>query len=128
MWMLFHRKAKTRVVRGGETFVQRCPECGLDARFHEVEVTEKFGVFFVDVVGDRQRAFLCSNCEEVFDAKDELPGDSRPALPSPQQLAREAKISEQERVAAERARREAVEAKAKQIDDELAALKKRMGR
>jgi len=52
MWVLFHRNAKTRPVRGGNSFVEVCPECGKHATFVEVEVTESFGVFFVDLVGD----------------------------------------------------------------------------
>ena len=53
--MLFHRRAGTKVVRGGQTFVERCPTCEKPTRFREIEVNESFGVWFVDVVGDKER-------------------------------------------------------------------------
>jgi uncharacterized C2H2 Zn-finger protein len=126
MWLLFHRNAKTKVLADGETFVEKCPECGRRATFQEVEVSESFGVFFVDLVGDRERAFRCSACGDVFDLKDRgLPAAKTKTL---DELAEEARIDEQRRLVAAEARKEAAEAKAVRIDDELAELKKRMGR
>jgi len=130
MWLLFHHNAKTRSVPDGESFVDKCPECGKRATFHEVELTENVGLFFVDLVGDKQRAFRCGACGDVFDLKDR---ESSPELEAPPaksaaELAREARVAEQRRLESERARREAAEAKANQIEDELADLKKRMGR
>jgi uncharacterized C2H2 Zn-finger protein len=123
MWMLFHRNAKTRAVRDGETFVETCPECGVRATFNEVEISESFGVFFVDLVGDKERAFRCGACGEVFDLKDREPAAEAPAKPS-KSLAELEREQEQER----QRRREAAERKAVQIEDELAELKKRLGR
>src|SRR5262249_41387164 len=65
MWLLFHRNAKTRVVRDGQSFIETCPECGRRARFDEVEVSESYGVFFVDLVGDKQRKYRCGACGDV---------------------------------------------------------------
>jgi rubredoxin len=109
-------------VRGGESFVETCPECGKRAKFVEVEISESFGLFFVDVVGDKERAFRCSACGETFDLK-EKPA-SAPA-PAPAKSAAEL---ERERARAEQQRRETAEAKAVRIEDELAELKKRLGR
>jgi rubredoxin len=125
MWLLFHRNAKTRPVRGGDSFVETCPECGKRATFVEVEVTESFGVFFVDLIGDKERAYRCSACGETFDLKDQRPAGAppKPAPPakSAAELARERELAEQQH-------REKTRAKAVQIEDELAELKKRMGR
>ncbi len=123
MWLLFHRKAKTRTVPGGERFTDTCPDCNARATFTEVEVTEKLGMFFVDVVGDTQRAFRCSSCEAVFDRKDDgAPAPSPPVeQKSAKQLAREAQEREAKRA-------EATERLTAKIDDELAELKKRLGR
>ena len=127
MWLLFHRNAKTRAVRGGETFVQECTECRVDARFVEVEIEENVGVWFVDVIGDTSRAYKCTSCGAVFDAKDEADAPAAaPAKPLPP--AKSAKELEIERLKAELARREQARAKATRVDDELAELKKRMGR
>ena len=78
MWLLHGRK-KTKKVKGGQTLHQRCPDCGADATFHEVEITTSAGAFFVDVVSDTERAFACSECDEVFDLRDtELPSGDVP--------------------------------------------------
>jgi hypothetical protein len=122
MWLLFHRNAKTRPVRDGHTLIETCPECGKRATFVEVEISENFGLFFVDLIGDKQRAYRCSACGETFDLKDQTPA----ALPAPPQ--KSAAELERERVAAQREKQAAAEAKANRIDDELAELKKRMGR
>jgi uncharacterized C2H2 Zn-finger protein len=121
MWLLFHRNAKTRTVRDGESFVETCPECGKRTTFREVELTENFGMFFVDIVGDKERAFRCGGCGEVFDLKDRAPEAPMVSQKSLAEL-------EREQVIAERRRREVAEAKAVRIEDELAELKKRMGR
>ncbi|HEY4182451.1 MAG TPA: hypothetical protein VGM90_36720 [Kofleriaceae bacterium] len=82
MWFLFHRNAKTRTVRDGESFAQECPECKATARFVEVEIEENVGVWFVDVVGDTSRAFKCTGCGNVFDGKDKPTALSRSSAPS----------------------------------------------
>lgn len=129
MWLLFHRNAKTRPVPDGETFVDTCPECGKRARFCEVEVSENFGMFFVDLVGDKERAFRCSACGETFDLKDR----EQAALPAPPpktaaELARERAQLERQRALDDQRHSELAEAKANRIEDELAELKKRAGR
>jgi hypothetical protein len=129
MWMLFHRKAGTKAVRGGETFVETCPECGKRATFHEVELTESYGAFFVDLVSDKERAFKCGSCGETFDLKDR--GEAAPAArptKSLDELVEEQRLDEERRRIAAEERKRAAEAKAVRIDDELAELKKRMGR
>jgi len=125
MWLLFHRNAKTRPVRGGDSFVETCPECGKRATFVEVEITESFGVFFVDLAGDKERAYRCGACGETFDLKDQ---STAKAPPKPARPAKSAAELARERELAEQQRRETARAKAVQIEDELAELKKRMGR
>src|SRR6185295_1618226 len=129
MWLMFHHRAKTKVVEGGDTFVETCPECGRRARFDEVEVCESVGVFFIDLIDDKERKFRCSACANVFDLRDDEP-QQKPALPtkSAQQLERERNAEQMRRLAAERDARERAEAKANRIEDELAELKKRLGR
>ena len=119
--MLFHRRAGTKVVRGGQTFVERCPTCEKPTRFREIEVNESFGVWFVDVVGDKERKYRCDECEDVFDLRDQ--GDPEPeALPEP-------RANRALELAAEQRRRdEAKAAIANRIEDELAELKKRLGK
>lgn len=123
MWLLFHRNAKTRAVPDGKSFVDTCPECDRRATFSEVEITENIGLFFIDILGDKERAYRCGACGGVFDLKDQAPAVAAPAKPQ-----RSAADLERDRVAQQEQLRAAAQAKAIQIDDELAELKKRMGR
>jgi len=125
MWLLFHRNAKTRVVRDGHSFIETCPECGRTARFDEVEVSESYGVFFVDLVGDKQRKYRCSVCGDVFDLQGE---PDQPPAKSARELARDRAAAEARQAADAEQRRAQAEVKANRIEDELAELKKRLGR
>lgn len=129
MWLLFHRNAKTKTVRDGHSFVDTCPECRTSRTFHEVEVSESFGLFFVDLIGDKERAYRCGGCGGVFDLRDQ---PAKPAIAAKPAAAVAATVSredvERQRAAEAQRRREAAEAKSVQIEDELAALKKRLGR
>jgi hypothetical protein len=149
MWMLVHRNAKTRLVAGGRSFLEVCPECGRKVRFDEVEITKSYGVFFIDLLDDKERKYRCSACHEVFDLRDEPDSATSARAEAACQADREAERAADARRAAEtdrlreRARAQAVqdraaqdraaqaraaEAKAARIEDELAELKKRMGR
>jgi len=130
MWMLFHHRSKTKPVADGETFTQRCPSCDKTAEFHEVEVSQGVGAFFVDLVEDRERAYRCGACGDTFDVADQAPDQSLDleSLPSPEEIEASQKAERQRLAAAAQARREIAERKANQIEDELAAIKRRLGR
>lgn len=119
MWFLFHHKSGAHTVPGGETFVEHCPTCQRETKFEEVEVGEKLGVFFIDVVSDKERAFRCRVCGDVFDLRDKPA-----AAPAPKPAARTAAQLTEER----REREAETAAKAVRIEDELAELKRRMGK
>jgi rubredoxin len=74
MWLLVHRNAKTRLVAGGRSFLEVCPECGRKARFDEIEITKSYGVFFIDLLDDKEHKYRCSACHEVFDRRDDADG------------------------------------------------------
>jgi hypothetical protein len=115
MWLIAHRKASTKVVPDGETFNEVCPTCRQRTRFVEVVCSEKYGVFFaVDIFGDEERAFRCTACGDIFDLKED-----EPEMPAPKREPVPAKP------AVDRA---AIARMEKKIDDELAELKRRLGR
>ncbi|MGE0546257.1 MAG: hypothetical protein AB7O24_23895 [Kofleriaceae bacterium] len=120
MWLLFHRSGKSRPVSGGHSFVETCPECRQRATFREVEISEGFGLFFIDLVSDKETAYRCGNCGETFDLKDQ---PSAPVTP-----VRSAAARERQRAAEQEQRQQLAEDKAARIEDELAELKKRLGR
>ena len=117
MLWLFTGKTRTRSVPDGATMREHCPSCGRTSTFHEVEVTTSGGVFFIDLLSDTSRAWRCDRCGDVFDQRDE-PAKAPP--PKPRDLL-ETLESDRARRESDRARRDA------QVEDELAALKKRLG-
>jgi hypothetical protein len=129
MWLLFHRKGRTRRVAGGQKLRDHCPACRELVTFHEVEITTGYGVFFIDVIKDSERAFACGACNELFDWKDPSPVADREATRAAER-AEAAAAARRQRLAEERAeeRRQRAEARAVRIEDELAELKKRLGR
>lgn len=110
---------------GGRTLMEHCPTCDRTTRLHEVEVTEAVGVWFVDVVDDTERAFRCSECGETFDLREKSAAPANPPPKSGMARVEELAAEQRRRDAAASARRAEVETR---IDDELAELKKRMGR
>ena len=118
MWLLFHRSGGTKVVPGGRTFVEDCPTCERRTRFREIEVSEGFGLFFVDVVKDKERKFRCDECQDVFDLRDQT---AQPPAAPPPAKPKAAPAPEPDRAAA----RERI---ANKIEDELAELKRRIGK
>lgn len=117
MWLLFHQSKRTRAVAGGEQFVDTCPSCQQRATFVEVEFEENVGLFSVDMIGDKQRAFRCSSCLETFERKD-AGDDALPAAPP--------KRVEAPRTPLDR-RRLRARAIAEEIEAELLAIKSRIG-
>jgi hypothetical protein len=128
-WLL-HGRTRTRGVKGGQVLHECCPECKEAATFREVEVTTSAGAFFIDVLSSTDRAFQCSECGEVFDLRDTAGAGAvtgsgaAAALPAP--TAPRDLLAELER---ERAKRETLQAARDQrVDDELAELKRRLGK
>ena len=120
MWFLVHRKGQTKVVPNGQTFTEECPTCQKRTRFVEVAITSQYGVFFVlDMLKDEERAFRCCACGDMFDMKDTDASAAKPAA---------AKPAPTKPVVDVKPDREAVARIEKKIDDELAELKKKMGR
>lgn len=125
MWFLFHRKAQTKAVAGGRELSEQCPTCERRTRFVEVEVTKKYGVWFVDVLNDRETAFRCTGCGEVYELK--VPDEQKAQLEAAAKA--KSQMDRVEEMAAEQRRRDASKVKiAAKIDDELAELKRRMGK
>lgn len=150
MFWLLHGKTKTRAVPGGQTLDDRCPACGHWTTLHEVETTTAAGAFFVDVVSATDRGFRCSHCGEVADLvdTDDPPADAIPraarleparaARPEPARATRPTETPlanpppPRDLLAvleAERADRIIAAAKRDlAVEDELAALKRKLGK
>jgi hypothetical protein len=125
VWFLFTGKSKTKAVADAEVLREHCPVCKRTTDFIEIEVEHSAGVFFVDFMSDKERKFRCCRCGETFDrvieedaADAELPEARVPTG-----------MDRVEQLAAEQRKRDAAKARLEaNLDDELAELKRRMGR
>jgi len=127
MWFVFGRKKKTRAVKGGRRERRKCAECGADATFVEVKVEKTYTAYVAIKLFDTEStAFQCSECGEVMDLGEVEPTEAQKAA----QAKAEAEAAEERRRSiaahAKRARAEAA-AKEADLDDELAAMKARLG-
>jgi hypothetical protein len=124
VFFLFGKKTKHRRVPNGRSERRRCPECGQTALFVEHEEESKVTAYHVvELWSSDDRVFVCSACGEAMDLED----TEAPALTAKE---REAQRATEARAAETRAKEKAKQDKRveKEIDRELAALKKRLGR
>ncbi len=141
MWFLFGRKSKVRPLKDGRRERRKCPDCDADTTFVEVNVEKKYTAYVVvDLFNTESTAFACSECQEVMDFDRTLEPDLSPREKA--KLAKaEAKLEAQRAKAqaeaeAERKRQREAQAKRRQeearaqedaLDDELTAMKARLG-
>lgn len=121
MFFLFGRKSKMRRVSGGRQEKRRCPECEENALFVEHDRASTYTAYLVELWDSSDRVFVCGNCGEAMDLEDTSP--PAPSAAERAKLARAA-ADEAERAAKQRAAERKVQEK--QIDAELAALKRKL--
>ncbi|HWB81973.1 MAG TPA: hypothetical protein VG755_43725 [Nannocystaceae bacterium] len=128
--IIFGRKSKARLVEDGRFEKRRCPECGKTAVFRECLVTNKYHVFFVvDVFDTESTKFACDKCGAVMDLDDTKDPELTEKEKQQQAAiaAKEAEIAAKQRALEQQKMRERDAAKAQGVEDELAAMKKRLG-
>lgn len=133
-FLMFGSKGKARRVPDGQFEKRRCPECGKTTVFRECVVEKTYTAYhFVNLWSSESTKFCCDACGSVMD----LDATLAPELTAREQAQLEAMEAKQAAVAAKQAElerlqaRQAVEsreqAKKKSVDDELAAMKARLG-
>ncbi len=134
MWLLFGSKKKLRSVPGGRRERRDCPSCGRTAEFVECEAESSLDVWFVDVLSDKQRVLVCTACEAQFteEPAEEAPRPPRPrtvehAPPARGEMGAAARAFGAQRAAPAPPPKRAAPS-SREIDDRLAALKRKMGR
>jgi hypothetical protein len=128
--IIFGRKSKARLVPDGRFEKRRCPECEKTAVFRECLVSHKYHVFFVvDLFDTESTKFACDKCGAVMDLDDTLATELTEKEQQQQAAiaAKEAEIAAKQRQLEQQKARERDAAKARGVDDELAAMKKRLG-
>jgi hypothetical protein len=133
-FLMFGSKGKARRVPDGQFEKRRCPECGKTTVFRECVVEKTYTAYhFVNLWSSESTKFCCDACGAVMD----LDETEAPELSAREQAQLEALEAKQAAIAAKatelerlRAREEAQarkQAREQAVDDELAAMKARLG-
>lgn len=129
-FVMFGRKGKVRRVPDGQFEKRRCPECGKTTVFRECIVKKTYTAYhFVDLWSSESTQFACDACGSVMD----LDETEAPALSAREQAQREAIEAKQAAIEAKQARLEQLQReretqrRQQDIEDELAAMKARLG-
>ena len=132
--LMFGRKGKVRRVVDGEFEKRRCPECGKTTVFRECIVKKTYTAYhFVNLWSSESTQFACDACGSVMDLdqteQPELSAREQAKLDAieAKQAAIEAKQAKLERLQREREAEARAKAQEDAIEDELAAMKKRLG-
>lgn len=127
---MFGSKGKARRVPNGQFEKRRCPECNETTVFRECIVEKTYTAYrFVNLWSSESTQFACDACGSLMDLDDTL----APELSAREQKQLEKIEAKQKAIAAKQAevdrRRREREAAASDaaIDDELAAMKRRLG-
>lgn len=133
-FLMFGSKGKARRVPDGQFEKRRCPECGKTTVFRECVVEKTYTAYhFVNLWSSESTKFCCDACGAVMD----LDATQAPELSAREQAQLEALETKQAAIAAKQAELEQLraqqeaqdrkDARAKSVEDELAAMKARLG-
>lgn len=133
-FLMFGSKGKARRVPDGRFEKRRCPECGKTTVFRECVVEKTYTAYhFVNLWSSESTQFSCDACGSVMDLDATLPAElsakeqgKLEALEA-KQAAIAAKQSELERLRAKQEAAAQQQARAQSVEDELAAMKARLG-
>jgi hypothetical protein len=120
MWLIGGSKTTARKVKDGRSLRRFCADCKAVAVFQEYEVTDKLNAFFVELFATTQRRLICDECGADHDV-DELLAT---AAAGPAGPAAKAALSG----AAPAKRAELPEKPDADVDEMLAALKRKMAK
>lgn len=133
-FLMFGSKGKARRVPDGQFEKRRCPECGKTTVFRECVVEKTYTAYhFVNLWSSESTKFCCDACGAMMDLDatqpPELTAREQAQLEAMEakQAAITAKQAELERLQAKQAAESRKQAREKSVDDELAAMKARLG-
>ena len=124
MFLLFGRKTKFRPLEGGRRVRRRCPECGQEAEILACERVHTYEAYFVGLFDTAKAVWVCSACKEEIELPDALPAGEADA----ERKRKELEAAEQARAARRQQLTDKAEAMKQKVEDELAALKAKLGR
>ena len=125
VFAMFGRKSKAKALRDGRVERRRCPLCGATTDFRECKVEKTYTAYVVvKLWNSESTAFMCTECDEVMDLDDTEPRE-RAQLEAKE--AKEEKIRQKKALLAAKEAERKAEAQEAALDDELAAMKSRLG-
>jgi hypothetical protein len=130
-FVMFGSKGKARRVPDGQFEKRRCPECDKTTVFRECVVEKTFTAYhFIDLWSSKSTQFCCDACGSIMALEKTL----APELSAREQAQLDALAGKQAAIAAKQDQLERQEAQrrkqaqAQSIEDELAAIKARLGK
>jgi hypothetical protein len=114
MWLFGGTKSKTRPIAGGRVGKRYCEGCKAVVTFRECTIADQVHLFFVSLLDTESRRMVCAECGEDHDV-NEFFASERIAVPPKSRAPEKAPASRREPTDGE-------------IDAELAALKRRLGK
>jgi len=133
-FVLFGQKGKVRRVPDGRFEKRRCSECGKTTVFRECVVHKTYTAYLVvDLWSSESTQFRCDACGAVMDLDETEPPElsakeqARLDALAAKQQAVEAKQAKVERLRREREAQRRERDREQSIEDELAAMKARLG-
>lgn len=122
-FLMFGSKGKARRVPNGRCETRRCPECNKTCSFRECLVQTSYTAYhFLELWNSESTQFCCDGCGALMALEGTLP----PELSAREQAQLEARAAKQAAAAKQEAERRQL-ARAREVDDELAAIKARLG-
>ncbi|MEM7157053.1 MAG: hypothetical protein AAF799_29645 [Myxococcota bacterium] len=129
-FVMFGSKGKARRVPNGQFEKRRCPECNETTVFRECVVEKTYTAYrVVNLWSSESTQFACDACGSLMDLEETLD----PELSAREKAQLEKLEAKKKAIAAKQAeveklrQKQAGEAREAAIDDELAAMKRRLG-
>lgn len=133
-FLMFGSKGRARRVPDGQFEKRRCPECGKTTVFRECVIEKTYTAYhFIDLWSSKSTQFSCDACGSVMDLEQTLSPelsareqDQQRALED-KQAAIAAKQVQVQRLRRQREAEDREHARRQAVEDELAAMKARLG-
>jgi hypothetical protein len=141
-FVMFGSKGKARRVPDGQVETRRCPECDETTTFHECVVEKTYTAYhFIDLWSSKATEFACAACGSMMPLDKTLDpalsareraaleaAQAKAAAVAAKEAAVAAKQAEVKRLEAAREEARRTQARDQAIEDELAAMKARLGK
>ena len=141
-FVMFGSKGKSRRVPDGQVETRRCPECDKTTTFHEGVVEKTYTAYhFIDLWRSKATEFACGACGSMVPLDKTLDpvlsarwraalgaAQAKAAAVAAKGAAVAAKAAERKRLEADREEVRRTQARDQAIEDELAAMKARLGK